>query len=353
MSTKQKSSNGNTKQAKKEAPKVPPRPTPQSMAAYKTRVSAPTATTRVLATGDMQKARAGPDKAFVRREYLGDIIGSTSFSNTQFVFNPGLAASFPWLHTIAPSYEEYVVDSVKYCYEPASSSANTGTVILGFEYDVLDTAPVDKVSALLVQDNVRTAPWTAASLQLRSQDLKKRCGDALFVRTGAVANSDQKTYDLGVLNVSTVGQTGATVVGELWLEYSVRLLVPQRPDPPGQLIGVTGVSKAAPFTGTQTITGNSLVCSVTGTTMTFQVAGYYLITHVLTGTTLTAIGTPTASTGSSVSLLYSAQIPAAATTGAATFQCRMLAGGTLTFDDATGNTTVTATNTTVAPWFTV
>jgi hypothetical protein len=352
MSTKQKSSNGNSKQAKKVAPKIPPRPTPQSIAAYKNRVSAPTATTRVLATGDMVRAKGG-DRPEVRREYLGDVNGSVAFTNSQYFFNPGLSSVFPWLSGIAPSFEEYVVDAVKFVYEPASASTATGTVVLSFEYDVLDPAPVDKVSALLVQDNVRTAPWTAASLALRSQDLKKRCGDALFIRTGAVPSSDQKTYDLGVLNVSTVGQSGATTVGELWVEYSIRLSVPQRSTPLGQLIVVSGASKAAPFTGTQTITGNSLVATATGSVLTFQVAGYYIINHVLNGATLTAIGLPVASTGSSSSTLYSAQIPTAATSGIATFQARMLAGGTLTFDDATGNTSVSATYTTISPWFTV
>lgn len=313
------------------------------------RVSAPSAQTRV-----MKGLQGTPDQSILvrRREYVGDILGSVTYSNTSFNCNPGLASLFPWLSQIAPSYDQHSEISLAFLFEPEQASTATGAVILSFDYDATDPAPVDKVSALETKDSVRAAPWVPCRLQLNPSDLKRRCAEALFVRTGTVTNTDIKTYDLGVLNVSTVGQASTATVGELWVEYTIRLSVPQRAVPPGQQLTVSSASKTAPFTGTQAISGNSLVATATGAVLTFQVAGYYQIDHYIVGTVLTAIGTPTASTGSSCSSLIGAQIPTAATTGLATFTCRMLAGGTLTFDDATGNSTVTLTQTQIAPWFT-
>jgi hypothetical protein len=41
------------------------------------------------------------------REYLKDFTGTTGFSLNTFSLNPGLADTFPWLSTVASSYQEY------------------------------------------------------------------------------------------------------------------------------------------------------------------------------------------------------------------------------------------------------
>lgn len=296
-----------------------------------------------------------PTVNIIRREYVGDIVGSTTFVNYQYSCNPGVANLFPWMSQIANAYEEYVVNSMAFCYEPSVGTGDGfGSLILSFDYDALDVAPVDKISALESSDSVRCAPWAPCKLALKSADLKRRCSPAnLFVRSGTVSNTDLKTYDLGNLNVTATGnQSSSNTIGELWIEYNITLAVPQRAQGPGMMINAAGVAKATPFTGTQTVTGNSIVATATGAALTFKVGGYYLITHLLLGTGITAITTPSVTSGGSISALTAAYITG--TTGAIiVYQVRVLAGSVVTFDDATGNTTVTNTQTAIAPWFTV
>jgi hypothetical protein len=52
-------------------------------------------------------------------------------------------------------------------------------------------------------------------------------GSNRYIRTGSLAlNEDIKLYDVANLQLATVGQAGATVIGELWVEYDIILEVP-------------------------------------------------------------------------------------------------------------------------------
>jgi len=275
-----------------------------------------------------------------------------SFANVSYNFNPGLPALFPWASQFANSYDEYVVQSVEFIYEPEQASSSTGAVILSFDYDASDTVPVDKVSALETKDSVRSAPWTPSSLRLNPADLRKRCTEALFTRSGLVASTDIKTFDLGVLNVSTVGQASTATVGELWIEYTIQLRVPQRSSALGEMVVAnTSISKTAVFGTAPVYSSGSAVATASGSVVTFQVAGYYLLVFRTTGTVISAgIGaTPTVSTGATLTGLVSLA-PTADTSGIRIDVVRVLSGSTVTYD-LSAATTVTASTLDISPWF--
>lgn len=310
----------------------------------------------MASTRIMKGLQGNPDQSNLlrRREYVADIPGSVGFANTQYAFNPGLPNLFPWASQFANSYDEYIVESANFVFEPESSSSATGTVILSFDYDSTDPAPVDKVSALETKDSVRSAPWVPSRLILKTADLKKRCSEALFTRNGAVSNTDVKTYDLGNLNVSTAGQASTATVGELWLEYTIQLRVPQRNNGAGvDIAGGGSISKTAVFGTLPVSLGAAIPATASGSVVTFQVPGYYLLVTRFTGTGLNAgvSNTPVASSGST--LVGVSEIANSADTGAwRTDVVRMLANGTVTYDLSSA-TTVTASNLDIAPWFSI
>lgn len=236
-----------------------------------------------------------------RREFIQDVVGSVAFSVASFPDNPGLPNIYPWLNTMAPLYEEYKCVSKRFLYETESATTATGAVILAYDYDALDSAPADKQSALTIADNVRTAPWARADLNLRPADLSRR--GSLYTRTGTVSGSDLKTYDQGQFHLCTSGQADTSVVGELWVEYTFHFFIPQPVGPPPSAKVVAGgtVSRAAFYGSASTVTG-LLGVSASASTLTFPHPGQYAISHFFTGGTLTTTaptwsGTvPTAST---------------------------------------------------------
>lgn len=270
----------------------------QTRASVNRRIDAPVATTSVI------RGNSGPTNrtmALTRREFIGDINGSVAFANTQYSLNPALVATFPWGGQIASSFEEYDTVSVSFCYEPESSSTATGAIIISFDYDALDAAPGTKQAALEMADSIRAAPWVPCKLVLKPTDLRKR--GTLFTRTGTVASSDLKTYDLGNLNISTVGQSGTTIIGELWIEYQFILRTPQLASSSStpssvfaKVVGTTSVAPTTPFGSAAVITGSGVTAS--GNTLTFTSAGTYLVMLTIAGLAAGTLGlVTTGSTG--------------------------------------------------------
>jgi len=306
------------------------------------RIEAPVASSSVMRSNTSSSAAPFPLR---RKEYIGDIPGSVAFAATKFSVNPGLSQTYPWGSGIAPSFEEYESMLVAFHYEPEQSSSATGTVILVFDYDAADPTPTDKATALTYSDNVRSAPWVPCTLVLKVSDLRKR--GRLFTRTGAVANTDIKTYDLGNVYVCTQGQANSNTVGEFWISYHHPLHTPQKSlsiFSQNATIVTSAISKATYFTG-GTIAG-SLPVTATGMTVTFPIPGQWILVLGLAGT---GLAQPSVGAGTSTAVVTLGFNGAAGTTGTAVFSVQTFASGqTLIITDG-GSTTVTSTYVTIAP----
>lgn len=255
------------------------------------------------------------------REYIADLNGSIAFALTSYAVNPGLETLFPWLSSIAHNYESYSFDSLRFLYETEAPSSTAGTVLLALDYDASDPAPENKSQAMSYRNSVRSAPWAKVQHQSDKEDLSKR--KSYYTRRGlAPANTDIKLYDVGNFFACTQGMAGATAVGELYVEYDVRLMTPQLTSASlgdSLYATFTGSVNSAPF-ATAATSNNlpvSLVSSGTTTsitTFTFAqawqgvfsatVSGTTLVTPVTTGSTatVTALGSLT-NAGASASII--------------------------------------------------
>jgi hypothetical protein len=270
------------------------------------RVSAPVATSSVMSsnTSTPTGVTAFPLR---RKEYVGEIAGSVAFAITKYSLNPGLAPTFPWGSQISPSFEEYDTLSVAFHYEPESASSATGAVMIAFDYDAADSTPATKQEMLTFADNVRVAPWVPCTLVLKTIDLKKR--GTLFTRTGTIASTDIKTYDLGNVFVATQGQAGTTTVGEFWISYNFSLRTPQPfsfADSLSAKVVAGGTVSFGAYLGTApTITGK-LPVTASGATLTFGVVGSWLLGFTMVGTGLT--GTAPTITGTATTTGYNTYV---------------------------------------------
>jgi len=171
---------------------------------------------------------------FEQDEFIGDVIGSTTFGGTlngvvgaaqavQLSINPGQGLTFPWLSLMAPRFEKYVFTQLEFYYKhEVSQFATAGTVgkvLLGFDYDAADAPPTVKAQILDVDPH-------ADGMPCEDFCLKVDCREAFnngpkYVRPGNLpGGADIKTYDVGLLNFAAAGTAdGTTKIGELHVRY--------------------------------------------------------------------------------------------------------------------------------------
>jgi len=80
------------------------------------------------------------------REYLGDITGTTTFSNRSYPLNPGNSKTFPWLSTIAQNYQQYKIHGIIFEFRPLITdfvtAGSPGVVVMATNYNA-NAAPYD------------------------------------------------------------------------------------------------------------------------------------------------------------------------------------------------------------------
>jgi len=170
-------------------------------------------------------------KTVSKDEYIGDVAGTVAFTTTQFAVNPGQAATFPWLAIEAKQWEKFEFEKLEFYLKPEvtqyTTNANSGKVILSFDADASDPAPLNKQEAEDVMPMADGMSYQTVNLNIPKFILQSH-HDSFYVRPGNLpGGADIKTYDLGNLFVSTIGQ-GAPVPNmmELRVRYTCRLMIP-------------------------------------------------------------------------------------------------------------------------------
>jgi len=170
-------------------------------------------------------------KTVSKDEFIGEIAGTIDFTTTQFAVNPGQFSTFPWLSKEAIQWEKYEFLKLEFYLKPEvtqyTALANSGKVILSFDSDASDAAPSNKQEAEDVMPMADGMSYQSISLDVPKFILNSHL-DAFYVRPGILpGGSDIKTYDLGNLFVSTIGQGGAVPnMMELRVRYTCKLMIP-------------------------------------------------------------------------------------------------------------------------------
>lgn len=237
------------------------------------------------------------------REYIADLTAEGSspslFKSSGYPINPGLIGTFPWLSQIAPRFEKYRFDLLKFDFETEAATSLGGSVILTVDYDASDSAPTSKVQAMAYKNAVRSAPWEESCHVSAKEDLSQQ--KAYFVRSAAApAATDIKLYDVGNLFACSqnIGTGGATL-GELYVEYDILLMTPQLQSEGEsgtdsfKASSVGGETAAIPWGLNPTLQGSLqpdlLSYDNATSTFTFNRAGFFGVTIRFGGTVITAV----------------------------------------------------------------
>lgn len=164
-------------------------------------------------------------------EYIGNVstIGS-SFNGVVYSINPGLSQTFPWLSSLAQSFDRYRFHKLRFIYRATSADAlnntNTalGVVVMTVQYDVYDTAFTSKVQ---METNAGTHSGPPSANGMCNVACKR--AELMYVRNISEASGDLRLADIGNLTLATSGQQAACQIGELWVEYDVELHQPRVP----------------------------------------------------------------------------------------------------------------------------
>jgi hypothetical protein len=171
------------------------------------------------------------------REYLGDITGTIAFTNTPYIINPGLGDSFPWLSSIARSFEQYRIRGMLVEYKTMSATsilaagANSalGVVMIATQYDVYDEPFLTKHTLENYQYACSAVPYQSFIHPVECAKQQSTISE-LYVRTEDEGEGDLRLYDFGRVNVATQGmQANGGSIGELWITYEIEFYKPKIP----------------------------------------------------------------------------------------------------------------------------
>jgi len=244
-------------------------------------------------------SRARRSRVEVEDEYVMDIAGSVSFATTSLAVNPGQSTVFPWLSKEALLFEKYKILRLEFYYRPQVSAyaanGQTGKVMLSFDFDASDAPPASKQQVEDTHPHSDGMPYEEVILTIDPKDCSLQ--DSYYVRPGGLpGSSDIKTYDVGILSVSTIGNNSTANIGELRVRYAIALHDPVLENTVSaplnyhvsQFISTSGESAGS--TGTQatlllaTALTNGLHLTNSNGVFTLPVGNYLLMASNFSGT---------------------------------------------------------------------
>jgi len=239
------------------------------------------------------------------REYLGDITGTTTFTNRGFALNPGVADTFPWLSTVAKGYQQYRFHGLIFEFRPLITdfvtSGAPGVVVFGTNYSA--DAPLFRTKVEMENSEYAVSVKPTCNMIHAIE-----CAQAetpiskLYVRSGGVpAGQDLRLFDLGTTQLASQGNP-VQLIGELWVSYCVEFFKPKLPEDIGidaksQSINRSVFTNGNPL-GTAAVTtrGDLPGVTVAGTTIFFDAtvpAGLYTISVIWSADVAVAVTVPT------------------------------------------------------------
>lgn len=227
------------------------------------------------------------------REYLGDITGTTTFTNRLYPINPGSAITFPWLSTIAQNYQQYKIHGLIFEFRPLITdfvtSGAPGVVIMATNYNA-DEPLYDTKQEMENSEYAVSVKPTCNLMHGVECASNQTVLSELYVRPGGIAsNLDLKFTDLGSFQFASQGNP-VQLLGELWCSYTIEFFKPILPKDIGGNIqsGVAfrnGVSNSSYLGSTLASYHGDLPLTITSTTVTFNgnPQNCYLLTIYWTG----------------------------------------------------------------------
>lgn len=188
-------------------------------------ISAPAAQSMVTGRVGQPKMRNNRRGVVITHsEMLNTLISSASantFKVVNFTVNPAKADVFPWLSSIATSYDKYRMRKLRLTLNTVQSTNVAGKYGLGYDPDSTDDMPVDRSEVYAMYKHMESPVWQSISMDVPVS------GKELYCNTHAVA--DSKLVDDGMIILfSDLLSNTSVQLADVIVEYEVELLDPQQ-----------------------------------------------------------------------------------------------------------------------------
>jgi len=140
--------------------------------------------------------------------------------------NPANAILFPWLSTIAGSYEKYRFESVKFEFVSSVPTSFPGRLYVAFDYDYDDNVPNDKTAIMTNKTAADYPIWAGGVLRLDPQLLNNDMPWRYTSMNSRLNGIEPRTVYSGFLIVGVDQPTivpQSVLAFDLWVTYTVRL----------------------------------------------------------------------------------------------------------------------------------
>lgn len=202
-------------------------------------------------------------------EYVTDFVSTTSgYSAIKHVVNPFNTVLFPWLSSLARSYERYRFTSLSFHYYQECPTSMPGSIMMMFDVDPTDGIPLTKQEFLTHDNKARGSAWLSTSLKVNKSTLNRLKSWYLRRSNATTAGLALSDLDVGNFFFGSYGVNANTLMGELSVEYTIELLNP------GESNGfvsqsISAVGPAGTFAATQIFGSNAATRSYTGDLLTY------------------------------------------------------------------------------------
>lgn len=184
-------------------------------------------------------------------EYLGELLSGTAnpsaFTSQNYGINAGNPGTFPWLSTIANSFQNYKFKKLIFEFRPLCPDAVTGasgnlvsmgSVILATQYDSVIGPFLNKAQMENSDYGESCKPSEHVMHAVECNPKYNPLGEYYvsaevgFQTTNATGSSttDIRFQNMGIFQIASVGQPtaggSAIDLGEIWVHYEVELLKP-------------------------------------------------------------------------------------------------------------------------------
>lgn len=168
------------------------------------------------------------DLIFSYREYIKDIQSAdTNFQTVERVdLNPGLSESFPLLSRFAGLFEEYDFEQLIFHFKSLVTEGNAtaaGSVMVVPHYNPSGSVLGSKRAVENTDQCVSGKVTGDLYCGIECDNKKSALGGLLYTRTTDVPRDQRRTYDMGFVQVALQGCPAGLHIGELWVDYRVRL----------------------------------------------------------------------------------------------------------------------------------
>lgn len=151
-----------------------------------------------------------------------EALGTVNTTTTDVVINVGQINAFnpyvfPWLSTIAGSYDRYKINGAVIEYVPTCPTSQGGAVTLAWDPAASDATP--DFYDLTNMHSTQVSSWCPAKLAIPASKI--------LYMAEQTASSASDLFNHGSLFVGAMGGGNTSVVGQLYINYTVQLYDPQ------------------------------------------------------------------------------------------------------------------------------